>query len=60
MTDENNFLGNKQDIFNHLYALMTGNGIKDANLYFAKIEVSQIFLSFIYLTEKHFKYCSIL
>lgn len=44
MTDENNFLGNKQDIFNHLYALMTGNGIKDANLYFAKIEVSQIFL----------------
>jgi hypothetical protein len=44
MTDENNFLGNKQDIFKHLYALMTGNGIKDANLYFSKIEVSQIFL----------------
>ena len=43
MTDDNNFLGNKQDIIRHLYALMTGNGIIDANRYFAKIEVSQIF-----------------
>ena len=45
MTDENNFLGNKQDIIRHLYALMTGNGIKDANQYFGKIQVSQIFFN---------------